>query len=257
MPAWSREKVLRALFEAPRVGFEPLPDSVVVEREGWWQLTTPSFRNGGFNEVALSVLREDEVDAVIDETLAHYARLGLSFRWTVGPESAPADLGARLAARGLEAQRICGMAAELSSLVLAAPHPSVRVELVDLASEPVFTRVMAEGWQGDEGPLSIYHRLVLSTSGSRTRLFLATVDGEPAGTASYVALDEVAFLMGAVVLPRLRGRGVYRALVRARLDDAATHGIPLAMSHAGAMSSPILARLGFVTECAFDMYMSP
>jgi GNAT superfamily N-acetyltransferase len=98
---------------------------------------------------------------------------------------------------------------------------------------------------------------VLAAPGSRTRLFLATVDGEPAGTASYVALAEVAFLMGAVVLPRFRGRGVYRALVRARLDDAALRGIAHAASHAGAMSSPILARLGFVTACEFDMFMLP
>jgi GNAT superfamily N-acetyltransferase len=257
MAAWSRATLLRALFEAPRVGFEPLPDSVVVEREGWWQLTTPSFRDGGFNEVALSALGEDEADAVIDETLAHYAELGLSFRWTVGPESAPADLGARLSARGLVAQQVSGMTAALSSLVLAAPPPSVRVEPVSLASEPVFTRVMAEGWQVDEGPLASYHRLVLTTPGSRTRLFLASVGGKPAGTASYVALDEVAFLIGAVVLPRFRGRGVYQALVRARLHDAATRAIPLAASHAGAMSSPILARLGFTTVCKFAMYTPP
>jgi GNAT superfamily N-acetyltransferase len=62
-------------------------------------------------------------------------------------------------------------------------------------------------------------------------------------------------LLGGVVLPRFRGRGLYRALVRARLSDARTHGIALATSHAReATSAPILERLGFATICRFARY---
>jgi GNAT superfamily N-acetyltransferase len=86
---------------------------------------------------------------------------------------------------------------------------------------------------------------------------LASVAGEPAGTASYVVADDVAFLMGAVVLPRFRGRGAYRELVRARLLDAATAGCTLAATHAGALSAPILARLGFASVCEFALFAPP
>jgi len=257
MSGWSHEDMQRALFEAPRRGFDPMPDSVVVERPGWWRLTTPSFRNGGFNEVALSALGEDEADHVIDETLADYARLGLSFRWTVGPESAPFDLAARLALRGLVGEPVWGMAAALDSMTFAPSSSALEVERVTLAAEPVFTRVMAEGWSAEPAALEAYHRRVLSSPHAKTRLFLASVAGEPAGTASYVVADDVAFLMGAVVLPRFRGRGAYRELVRARLFDAARVGCTLAATHAGALSAPILSRMGFLSLCEFALFAPP
>jgi hypothetical protein len=59
------------------------------------------------------------------------------------------------------------------------------------------------------------------------------------------------------VRPEARGRGAYRALVRARWDDAAERGTPALTVHAGALSRPILERLGFVTvgdvTCLLDV----
>jgi predicted acetyltransferase len=51
--------------------------------------------------------------------------------------------------------------------------------------------------------------------------------------------------MGGAVLPEARGRGAYRALVRARWDDAVARGTPALTVGAGPMSEPILRRLGF------------
>jgi hypothetical protein len=55
-------------------------------------------------------------------------------------------------------------------------------------------------------------------------------------------------LMGGTVLPEARGRGVYRALVRARWNYAVARGTPLLVTQAGPMSAPILGRLGFETH---------
>jgi ribosomal protein S18 acetylase RimI-like enzyme len=52
-------------------------------------------------------------------------------------------------------------------------------------------------------------------------------------------------LWGAAVVPAFRGRGIYRALVRARLAHAAARGATLALVHAEPTSSPVLQRLGF------------
>jgi GNAT superfamily N-acetyltransferase len=49
------------------------------------------------------------------------------------------------------------------------------------------------------------------------------------------------------VLPVYRGRGVYRALVRARWDAALARGTLALVTQAGQMSRPILQRLGFRT----------
>ena len=45
--------------------------------------------------------------------------------------------------------------------------------------------------------------------------------------------------------PRARGRGAYRALIRARWDDAVALGTPALITQGGTMSRPILERLGF------------
>lgn len=77
-------------------------------------------------------------------------------------------------------------------------------------------------------------------------VFLAFCAGELAGTGGYTLAGAVARLWGGGVLPHLRGRGAYRALVDARVRDAATHGATLALVHAGAgTSAPILRGIGF------------
>lgn len=250
----TEEEILHEVIRSPRYAFLPLPDLRQVERHGWFQIITPSFRNGGFNEVALSILDDDEADAVIDATIAEYDSLGIKFRWRVTPDCAPADLGARLARRGLIERPARGMARRTDS-VRFEPHPEITVEAVDAASIDAYTHVMATGWAVDPAPLVRLHDIILATPDCRHRLFLARCDGEPAGVAIYVAFPRSAYLLGGVVLPRFRGRGVYRALVEARLADARARGIELATSHAREHSSaPILERMGFVTICRFPVY---
>jgi predicted GNAT superfamily acetyltransferase len=58
------------------------------------------------------------------------------------------------------------------------------------------------------------------------------------------------FLIAGSVLEWARGRGVYRALVRARWDDAVARGTPALVTEALADTSyPILKRVGFVDVC--------
>ena len=83
--------------------------------------------------------------------------------------------------------------------------------------------------------------------------FLAFVDGRPAATATAVFAPDGALLIGGSTLPELRGRGAYRALVRARWDEAVRRGTPAAVVQGGAMSRPILERLGFEAVCDVDV----
>jgi GNAT superfamily N-acetyltransferase len=62
-------------------------------------------------------------------------------------------------------------------------------------------------------------------------------------------MDEAVALFGGSVLPAARGRGVYRALVRARWDHAVARGTPVLVVQAGAMSRPVLTGLGFESHC--------
>ena len=255
LAGWSNEELVHEALIAPRGAYVALPDTRVITRPGWFQLITPSLRRGGLNEVGHAVLAPDEADAVIDATIAEYARLGLLFRWSVPPDSAPEDLAERLAARGLDRGE-CVVMAGLTDRA-ATPRAGVTVELVGADTVDEFNGAMARGWDMDPAPLAVLSHKLIAEPERGQFLFLARHQGEPAGTATYASVGRSAYLMGAVVLPQYRGLGLYRALIEARLSHAASRGLTLATSQARAeTSAPILAHLGFVTVCRFPVFTS-
>jgi hypothetical protein len=86
----------------------------------------------------------------------------------------------------------------------------------------------------------------------REARYIALVDGEPAATGVVVFTQRGGVLIGGSTLPDFRGRGAYRALVRARWDAVVERGTPLLCIHAGAMSKPIAERAGFRVLCTMD-----
>jgi hypothetical protein len=84
-----------------------------------------------------------------------------------------------------------------------------------------------------------------AAEGHNGATFVALVDGRPVARAYSAYTPHGVLLFGGATLADARGRGAYRALVRARWEDAAARGTPVLVTHAGAMSRPILARLGF------------
>jgi GNAT superfamily N-acetyltransferase len=91
---------------------------------------------------------------------------------------------------------------------------------------------------------------------SPLRSFVALLDGEIVGSAGALLCDHSVNLIGGSVRQDARGRGVYRALVRARWELAVERGTPALTVQAGAMSRPTLERLGFETvgwtDCLLD-----
>ena len=130
---------------------------------------------------------------------------------------------------------------------------TVGVVEVDRSTVGAYTQVMASGWNAELAPrLALHHHLLAE---GRQHLFIAYCDGVAAAAASYVPFARSAFLMGGVVLEKFRGRGLYRALVHARLAHARVRGISLATTHAReSTSAPILEKLGFETVCVMPMY---
>lgn len=249
--------MLREVLESPRRAFVPMPDTQVIERPGWFQLVTPSLRDGGLNEVSVAVLAPERADAVIDETLAGYRDLGIRFRWTVGPDSAPKDLAARLQARGLQPESVIGVAVGVDDLSDALPS-GADVEPVDEANVEEFTRVMADGWGVDPAPMLVLHRRMLAMAPEWMLMQLARIEGRPAAGSAVALFPRSAYLLGAVVLPEHRGRGLYRALVAFRAAEAARRGIALATAHARASTSArILRRVGFREVCQLTQLADP
>ncbi len=246
-------EILDEVMVSPRRTYLALPDLQLVDRPGWLQISTPSIRDGGMNEVVHAELAADEADAVIARVCADYRALGVKWRWRVGPGSAPPDLGERLARHGLICREVAGMARDTAAI---DPVPGVEVVRVDAATLDDATDVMARGWAMDPAPLLPLNAIALRDP--RMAIYLARIEGLPAGAASAVWFERSVYLMSGVVVEALRGRGAYRALVAARITEAAARGIPLATSHARPESSaPILARMGFREVVRFGSYSMP
>ena len=98
----------------------------------------------------------------------------------------------------------------------------------------------------------------LESGGDAFRTFIALSDGSVVGCGSAVFGANAVYLSGGSTRADMRGRGVYRALVRARWDAAVERETPALTVGAGRMSQPILERLGFVTvgsiDCLLDRF---
>jgi GNAT superfamily N-acetyltransferase len=87
--------------------------------------------------------------------------------------------------------------------------------------------------------------------------FAAYEDGRPVGFGRAIDMDAGVALMGGAVLPSARRRGVYRALVHARWEHAASRGTPLVVVQAGQMSEPVLGGLGFLRHGVLRLFVDP
>lgn len=222
----------------------PQPDTIVTDRPGWLQLLTPSFRQGGLNEVHWAVVPEDQLGQVVAATRAQYAQHGLHWRWTVGPDSGPAALSSELHRVGGKVVELVGMWRRPEPT--PGPEVGVDLEVVDENNVEVYVEVLAQGWGMEPGPLLDYNRRILAHHRVTQPMFLARRNGAPAGVANATWLDGALHLLGAVVLPEHRGHGLYRALVDARLQLAWDRGVGLISVRARSESSaPILERRGF------------
>ena len=177
--------------------------------------------------------------------------------WWIGPSARPHDLHERLHALGLHEPR--DGAPIVHALALA--HEPAQPEGVVVARVEAFEQFRASRelqWDAFQTPedrrAPIRARLREDFEESQELGipvgFLASIDGRPAGSALAVPSDRGVFLIGGSTAKLARGRGVYRALVRARWDYAVDRGTPALVTHAKPDTSyPILRRLGFEEIC--------
>ncbi len=199
----------------------------------------------------------DEVDALLARTRELIAP-GKIVTWWIGPSARPPDVVARLRVAGLvdPADRV----ARVIGLVLterpADAAPGVEVKRIETFDEFVAAREVQ--WDAFETPperREASRRRFHADFDESVRVgvpvcFLATLDGRPAATAMSIPSERGVFLIAGATATWARGRGLYRALVRARWDDAVARGTPALVTQANPDTSyPILKRLGFADVC--------
>jgi GNAT superfamily N-acetyltransferase len=174
---------------------------------------------------------------------------GRKLEWKVYGHDRPSDLGERLRNAGFEPEE----PETLMLLDLAAPFPDTplpdgvtirgvadRAGLADVAA--VNLRAFGEDYSSmtDDFLARVAHGTVF--------FYVAYAHGEPVAAArlEMAPSREFAWLFGGGTVPEHRSRGIYRALVGARVRAAHARGYRYATVEARATSLPILRRLGFV-----------
>jgi hypothetical protein len=175
--------------------------------------------------------------------------------WWLGPSSRPENVEELLRRRGFRDDRTPLLRA-VALTRAPAGATGVEVRRVETLDEFVLARELQ--WDVFDAPEERRERQRphLRDEFEETRasanlvVFLASVEGRPAATATAVLADRGVFMIAGSTLPWARGRGCYRALVRARWDLALKRGTPALVTHAvPGTSYPILERLGFEDVC--------
>jgi GNAT superfamily N-acetyltransferase len=196
-------------------------------------------------------------DALEDVRAKARERAVQEVKWWIGPDARPPDLVQRLNAAGVvpsDDPRVAAMALLDEPQFPDAPVVVQRVGTIEELGEA--EEVGLEAFQSSEEERRAFRENIEDSwalQGRWVQSFAAHLDGRMVGSARSAYLEGAVLLIGGGVLPDARGRGAYRALVRARWDDAVERDSPALIVHAGSMSRPILERLGFETVCELEV----
>lgn len=189
----------------------------------------------------------EELDDVLAEVRATVRERGRTqTQWEVG-SSAPAGLVDALLERGLVPDKDPYAVA----LVLTREPPPIapiftagRVETLEELEAAA--AVQWEAFEATPDEIEEARRLLPERFRDSPNVRHAVwLEGEIVCTGTATPTEHGLLLYGGATLVRARGRGAYRALIRARWDDAVALGTPALITQGGSMSHPILERLGF------------
>jgi hypothetical protein len=240
----SVHRVLRELAEYPN-SFGPLgPSDERIETDRY---TLCLGLGKTWNTVQRQRFRGEEVDDVLEEVRSLLGARGRGrTQWEVGSSAEPRDLVDLLLARGL----IRDKDPYTVALVLTTPPPPVAgivARRVETFEEYVAANEV--GWQAFEMPEEevAEGRALLPQRWREAPIIThaAWLDDEIVSAGTCAPTPHGLLLYGGATVSRARGRGAYRALLRARWDEAVARNTPALITQGGSMSRPILERLGF------------
>jgi len=235
--------VLREVAEYPN-SFGPLsPGAERVETERY---TLCLGVGSTWNTVQRQRFTLEELDEVLEEVRAHLRERGRTrTQWEVGSK-APDGLVDALLERGLNRD---GDGYAVALVLTEEPPLPEGLVARRIASFEEYADANAVQWKAFESPAAevAEARMNLDQRYRDTVNLMHGVwlDGELVCAGTATPSEHGLLLYGGATLPHARGRGAYRALIRARWDDAVALGTPALITQGGTMSRPILERLGF------------
>jgi hypothetical protein len=236
--------VLREVAEYPN-SFGPLGPHDERIDSGRYTLCMAAGRK--WNTVQRQRFPLEEIDDVIAEVRAALRERGRNqTQWEVG-SSAPPGLVEALLERGIVKDRdpyAVALVLTREPPVVASAFTARRVETFE-----EFAAANAVQWEAFEMPeddvSEARELLPRSYRETVTVMHAVWLDGEIVCAGTSAPTEHGLLLYGGATVPRARGRGAYKALNRARWEEASARGNPVLITQGGSMSRPILEKLGF------------
>jgi hypothetical protein len=236
--------VLREIAEYPN-SFGPLgPKDERIETDRY---TLCMGAGKTWNTVQRQRFRGEEVDDILEEVRSLLRARGRGrTQWEIGSSAEPPDLVELLLARGLVPDKDPYAVA----LVLTeTPPPVAGIVARRVETFEEYVAANEVGWQAFEMPEDeVAEARALLPQRWReapTITHAAWLDDEIVSAGTCAPTPHGLLLYGGATVSRARGRGAYRALLRARWNEAMSRGTPTLITQGGSMSRPILERLGF------------
>lgn len=214
---------------------------------------------GYHNAVVRADLSADEADAAISGSIDVMRAKGVPGSWHVGPSMRPADLGARLLARGFaDGGPEPGMALELDRIAEVPTPLGLELERVrDRAGIEAYADVLAlgfgEGEREARWAADVFARIGFADT-SPWRHYLGRVEGRPVATASVFSAAGVLGIYFVSTAPTFRRRGIGAWITRAALLAGRAPEHRHGVLGSSPMGHPVYLRLGFVEVCAIRVY---
>ena len=210
-------------------------DATVVETDEYTILRMPDYFEYRLSVNAFQPAGPlgEAVDRVLDRARSFEVP---EVRWPVRLED-PAGLAAELEARGGHVELVLDvLACDLTGGRPALPPPAADVTIrwatdFETALDGSSVQVTAFGGEAppDDRIAVNAGRDAATVPVGEGGMLVGYVAGVPAGAGGVTMADGVARLWGGSVVPAVRGLGVYRAVLDARLAYAVTHGATMAL----------------------------
>jgi GNAT superfamily N-acetyltransferase len=201
---------------------------------------------------------------VVDEIIAQCSGFGQANAFVYAKVSSPDGLGEALVSRGAELVDTADVLAMAWPADLKVPElPGFEVRWwttpeVARDANTIGVAVFGGSPAPDDAIARRTEAQATSVAAGAGGGIVAYLDGTPVAIAAVEIADGVARLSAGGVLEEYRGRGLYRALLAARMAYAVEHGATIALTQGRSItSSPILQRLGFVSYGEQHSYRLP
>jgi GNAT superfamily N-acetyltransferase len=201
---------------------------------------------GHSGTVIHSRLATETADAAIEEQIAYFQSVGQDFEWKAYAHDQPPDLLERLAAHGFELDEteailVIDVHDPPAALLAATANVTRLHQLDDLRAVSSIKQQVGGDQMVDQLAYEMEH------APDYLSVYMAYAEDVPAacGWIRFPEASPFASLWGGTTLPEQRNRGLYTALLAARVQEARDRGWRYVTVDAGHMSRPILEKRGF------------